>query len=115
LQKGRWKTEIIRQKILWFDETKMVLLGLNEKCYVWRKPGTAHHPSNTIPTVKNGGGSIILSGCFSETGTGRLVRIAGTMNGAKYRQIVDENLLQSAKYLNWGQRFTWTMTPILQP
>ena len=34
---------------------------------------------------------------FSAAGTGRLVRIEGTMNGAKYRQILEENLLQSAK------------------
>uniref|UniRef100_A0A3B4BLN9 Spindle assembly abnormal protein 6 homolog n=1 Tax=Periophthalmus magnuspinnatus TaxID=409849 RepID=A0A3B4BLN9_9GOBI len=33
---------------------------LNSKWYVWRKPGTAHHLSNTVPTVKDGGGSIML-------------------------------------------------------
>jgi hypothetical protein len=31
--------------------------------------------------------------CFSVAGTGRLVRIEGQMNGAKYREILDENLL----------------------
>jgi hypothetical protein len=31
-----------------------------------------------------------------------LVRIEGTMNGAKYRQILDENLLQSANDLRVG-------------
>ena len=29
-------------------------------------------------------------GCFSAAGTGRLVRIEGEMNGAKYREILDE-------------------------
>ena len=73
---------------------KIKLFGLNAKCYVWRKPDTAHHLSNTIPTVKHGGGSIILWGCFSVAG--KLVKIEWTTNGAKYRQILDENLLQSA-------------------
>ncbi len=51
-------------RILWSDETKIELFGLNSKRYVWRKPGTAHHLSNTVPTVKHGGGSIMLWGVF---------------------------------------------------
>jgi hypothetical protein len=44
-------------------------------------------------------------GCFSAAGTGRLVRIEGKMNGAKYREIIDENLLKSTQDLRLGQRF----------
>uniref|UniRef100_A0A9J8C2P5 Transposase n=1 Tax=Cyprinus carpio carpio TaxID=630221 RepID=A0A9J8C2P5_CYPCA len=96
-----------RNKILWSDETKMERFGLNSKRYVWRKPGTAHHLSNTVPTVKHGGGSIMLWGCFSAAGTGRLVAIEEKMNAAKYRDILDENLLQSAQDLRLGRRFTF--------
>jgi hypothetical protein len=39
--------------------------------------------------------------------TGRLVRIEGKMNKAKYREILDENLLQSALNLRLGRRFTF--------
>ena len=49
----------------------------------------------------------MLWGCFSVAGTRRLVRIEGKMNGAKYREILDENLLQSAQYLRLGRRFTF--------
>jgi hypothetical protein len=52
----------MRNHILWSDETKIELFGLNDKCHVWRKPGT-------IPTVKHGGGSIMLRGCFSAVET----------------------------------------------
>ncbi|KAL0196630.1 hypothetical protein M9458_005170, partial [Cirrhinus mrigala] len=105
--KARMDSKMVRNKILWSDETKIELFGLNSKRYVWRKPGTAHHLSNTVPTVKHGGGSIMLWGCFSAAGTGRLVAIEGKMNAAKYRDILDENLLQSAQDLRLGRRFTF--------
>uniref|UniRef100_A0AAQ4RDI1 Tc1-like transposase DDE domain-containing protein n=1 Tax=Gasterosteus aculeatus aculeatus TaxID=481459 RepID=A0AAQ4RDI1_GASAC len=78
--------------------------GLNAKRRVWRKPGTAHHLANTIPTVKHGGGSIMLWGRFSAGGTERLVRIEGKMNAAMYRDTLDENMLQSALDLRLGRR-----------
>jgi hypothetical protein len=85
----------MRNKILWFEETKIELFGLNAKRHIWRKPGT-------ISTVKHGGGSIMLWGCFSEAGTGTLVRIEAKMNEAKYKEILDENLLQSTQDLRMG-------------
>ena len=45
----------------------------------------------------------MLWGCFSVEGTGRLVRIEGKMNRAKYREILDEN----AQDLRLGRRFTF--------
>ena len=48
----------------------------------------------------------MLWGCFSAAGTWRLVRIKGKMNAAMCREILDENLLQSALNLRLGRRFT---------
>jgi hypothetical protein len=41
-------------------------------------------------------------GCFTAAGTGRLDRIKGKMNGAECKEILDENLLQSAQDLRLG-------------
>uniref|UniRef100_A0AAZ3QVX6 Transposase n=1 Tax=Oncorhynchus tshawytscha TaxID=74940 RepID=A0AAZ3QVX6_ONCTS len=61
----------------------------------------------TIPTIKYGGGSIMLWGCFSAAGAGRLVRIKANMNGAKYREILDKNLHQTSQNLRLGRRFAF--------
>ena len=85
----------MRSKILWSDETTIELFALNDKRHVWKK-------SVSLPTVKHGGGSIMLWGCFSAAGTERIGRIKGKIKGAKYREILDENLLQSAQDLRLG-------------
>ena len=49
----------------------------------------------------------MLWGCFTVSETERLVRIEAKMNRAKYREILDDNLLQSAQDLRLGRRFTF--------
>ncbi|KAK6308332.1 hypothetical protein J4Q44_G00216030 [Coregonus suidteri] len=87
------------EKVMWSDETKIELFGLNSTRRVWRKKKDEYNPKNTIPTVKHGGGNIILWGCFSAKGTGRLHRIEGRMDGAMYREILANNLLPSVRAL----------------
>ena len=58
-------SQTMRNKILWSDETKIELFGVNARRHVWRKPGTDQQQANTIPTVKHGG-SIMLWGCFQQ-------------------------------------------------
>uniref|UniRef100_A0AAR2K185 Transposase Tc1-like domain-containing protein n=1 Tax=Pygocentrus nattereri TaxID=42514 RepID=A0AAR2K185_PYGNA len=58
------------QNVLWTDETKIELFGKNTQRYIWRKKGTAHHHKNIIPTVKYGGGNIMIWACFAASGPG---------------------------------------------
>ncbi|KAF7650254.1 hypothetical protein LDENG_00128610, partial [Lucifuga dentata] len=46
------------ENILWTDETKVELFG----SYIWRKANTAFQKKNIIPTVKHGGGSVMVWG-----------------------------------------------------
>ena len=98
---GYWKN------VLWTDETKIELFGLNEKCYVWRKENTAFQHKNLIPSVKHGGGSIMVWACFAASGPGRLAIIDGTMNSELYQRILKENVRTSVHELNLKRR--WVM------
>ncbi|KAK3507466.1 hypothetical protein QTP70_021833 [Hemibagrus guttatus] len=87
------------ENVIWSDETKIELFGKNSTCRVWRRKNAELHPKNTIPTVKHEGGNIMLWGCFSAKGPGRLIRVKERMNGAMYHEILSKNLLPSARAL----------------
>ena len=57
------------EKVMWSDETKIELFGINLTHRVWRKRNAEYNPKNTTPTVKYGGGNLMLWGCFSAKGT----------------------------------------------
>ncbi|KAK3572988.1 hypothetical protein QTP86_011828 [Hemibagrus guttatus] len=87
------------ENVIWSDETKIELFGKNSTCRVWRRKNAELHPKNTIPTLKHGGGNIMLWGCFSAKGPGRLICVKERMKGAMYREILSKNLLPSARAL----------------
>ena len=82
---------------------KIELFGINSTRRVWRKRNAEYNPKNTITTVKHGGGNLMLWGCFSAKGTGRLHRIKGRINGAIYLDILGDNLLPSVRALKMGR------------
>ncbi len=75
--------------------------------YIWCKTNTAFHKKNIIPTVKRGGGIVMVWGCFAASGPGRLVIIDGTMNSALYQKILKENVRPSVSDLKL--KCSWVM------
>ena len=80
------------RNVLWSDETQIELFGHNDSRYVWRKRGETCKPKN-IPTMKHGGGSIMLWGCFAAGGTGALHKI----DGIEWMENVVDTLKQHLK------------------
>ncbi len=60
-----------------------------------------------IPTVKYGGGSVMVWGCFAASGPGRLAVINGTMNSAVYQKILKDNVRPSVRDLKLKR--TWVL------
>jgi len=86
--------------VLWTDESKFQVFGQNRRVYVRRSAEEKMLPVCVVPTVKHGGGSINVWGCFSEAGLGDLVRIDGIMKKEDYRKILQTNAIPSGLRLN---------------
>ena len=97
------------RNILWSDETKIELFGHNDHCYVWGKKGEACKPNNTIPTVKHGGGSIMLWECFTAGGPGALHKIDGIMRQENDVAILKQHLKTSVRKLKLGRKWVFQM------
>ena len=79
-----WKT------VIWSDESRFKLFRSDGRVWTWRKVGYRYHTNHLIPTVKHGGGGVMVWSCFSWKGLGPLIIVEGNMNGEKYREMLSE-------------------------
>lgn len=96
-----WKT------VIWSDESKFELVSNRRKEYCWRKKGEAFKMQNLKPTVKHGGGSVMVWGCVSYHGVGKLCFIETRMTGPEYVKILENNLLSSVEDLGMENDFVF--------
>jgi transposase len=90
--------------IIFSNESRFRLFGSDGRLYYWRWPKSSpYDPHYTKKLVAHGGGGVMVCGCISREGVGRLRRIEGTMNAAKYVQILQDAFL--------GSLADWCITP----
>ncbi len=65
----------------------------------WRRKGEEYKEKCMVPTVKHGGGSVLMWGCMSAAGVGELHFIDGIMNSQMYCSILKEKMLPSLRAL----------------
>lgn len=85
----KWKS------VLWTDESKFEMFGSKRRQHVRRKKGERFKSQCIAPTVKHGGGSVTVWGCFSYDGVGDLVRIEGIMRKEHYHNILQRSAIPS--------------------
>lgn len=93
------------KKVVWSDESKFELVGKKTRRRVWRKVGEALLDRHTTKTVKFGGGSIMVWGCFSWSGVGNLHKIDGIMDARHYIRILSRNLPQSVQKMGIANQY----------
>ncbi|KAI5151851.1 hypothetical protein ENBRE01_2434 [Enteropsectra breve] len=92
----KWKN------IIFSDEASFELFDCKKQTRVYRKPSTAYESINLAPTVKFGGGKIMVWGAISYNGVGNLIFIENTLDSIKYIQLLSNNLEESADIIGLG-------------
>ncbi|GFV00016.1 transposable element Tc1 transposase [Trichonephila clavipes] len=59
-----WRT------VIFSDEGKFCIFGIKGCKLVWRKPCTALQEEHLVPTVKHGGGGVMVWGCMASNDVG---------------------------------------------
>ncbi len=85
------------KQVIFSDESKFMLFKSDGCQYCWMKPGQTLDPHFTKKTVKHGGGNVMVWGCITREGMGRLHHIEGIMNGPGYVDILQQSLLGTLK------------------
>lgn len=85
--------------VLWSDESKFNLFASDGRTKVWRTPDEAYRLQCLSPTVKHGGGNVMVWGCMAGCGVGNLHFIEGIMNAEMYEGILSTSMIPAAAKL----------------
>ena len=92
-------------KVMWSDESRFSLFPKCGKVYVRRRPGEEFHRQCLKPTVKRSGGSIMVWGCVSGAGMGKLKRLQGKLDTEAYYRILRHQMGPSMKLQGGRESF----------
>jgi transposase len=86
------------RRVIWSDETKINLFGSDGPRYCWRKSGAQLQQHHIRPTVKHGGGSLMMWGCMTLQGVGYACQIQGRLNAELYCNILADEFLGTLEW-----------------
>jgi transposase len=85
------------KKVLWSDETKINRIGSDGRQYCWKRGKSGLLDQHVDPTLKHGGGSIMIWGCMTWKGVGEMCKIQGIMDSKVYCEILELYLKKTMK------------------
>ena len=75
------------KSVLWTDESKFEIFGSNRRVFVRRREGERMRSTCVVPTIKHGGGSVMVWGCFAGERVGDLYHVHGILNQHGYHSM----------------------------
>ncbi|GFW86287.1 transposable element Tcb1 transposase [Trichonephila clavipes] len=90
--------------VIWSDESSSTLSQTTRRVFVWRTPTEAFHVDCLVPTVKHGGGSMMVWAAISSRGLRSLIVLRGMITGDHYRSILADHLHPMLQTLFPGER-----------
>ena len=91
-------TEADWARVIWSDETKINRLASDGRQWVWKRAGAPLTAQHVTPTVKFGGGCVMIWGCMTVHGVGLMCRIEGKMDASLYEEILGDELMGTVDY-----------------
>ena len=79
------------------DELKFNRFGCDGRRSVGRSPKEWYSPQCTKSSVKFGGGSVMIFGMISATGTWSFVRLHGKINASVYKEILNKHVVPNLR------------------
>ncbi|MBN3288591.1 TCB1 transposase, partial [Polyodon spathula] len=92
------------KSVLWTDESKFEIFGSNHQVFVRRREGERMSSACVVPTVKHGGGSVMVWGWFAGDRVGDLYQVHGKLIQHGYHSILQRHAIPSGLWLV-GQSF----------
>jgi hypothetical protein len=86
-------------KVLWSDETNINRIGSDGHQWTWKRVGEPLSDRTTTPSVKHGGGSVMVWGCMGWNGVGMLIEVEDIIDAKQYVEILDGGVLESMEKL----------------
>jgi transposase len=105
-----WTLEQWRS-IIWSDESRFTLYQTDGRVWIYRRRGERYNIDCQVPTVKHGGGSVMVWGWCSAYLRGPLVKCSNAMNSFEYKNILETHLLPSLEGMD-GYTFQQDNAPI---
>lgn len=97
------------KRVIWSDECIIPLWQASRDRRIRRTTLEAFHPDCIAPTIKHGGGSLMVWACFRWDKPGPIIVIDGTLDQQKYMKVLEEQLLPL-----WKQIKRRVRSPIFQ-